>query len=187
MYFYNEWVYRSLAGRITFQSISCYSTPLSIEHDSIRASLRFPGNQKKRARSMIHENARQKRSYTDQIPRNLVDINCLSYVQFSHVYISPSQPPTHYPQTDEDSRRRQPLRSQEPLDDMIRRRGVIMHIDPMRRVRLDIRFERLGGRECRFDFRGDGGERWVPCCEAVAAAVYGVLFCGASGSVGCDL
>lgn len=50
-----------------------------------------------------------------------------------------------------------------------------MQINPMRRVRLDIRLERLRHRERRLGFRGDGREGRVAGCEAVAAAVDGVL------------
>ena len=71
----------------------------------------------------------------------------------------------------------QALRLQERLDDIIRPRRVVVHIDAVARVRLNVRREVAGwhqwevfGHCCR-----DRGERWVARCEAVASAKWQVI------------
>ena len=71
----------------------------------------------------------------------------------------------------------QPLRFQKRLNHFIRRRRVVMYINPMPRVGLDIRFEIARGHQGEIRGRGggdrrDGGDAGG---EAVAAAVGEVV------------
>lgn len=83
-------------------------------------------------------------------------------------------------------RRHQALAAQEVLNDMISLRLVVMKIQPMPRVRLDVRFEILSRDvgEVFLDGGWDGREFRIAGCEAVAAAVGEVICCAYIISMG---